>query len=130
MAGNAKRYRVTGAYATFKTMTVNGPAVLGFYRGSPVPADVEQESIDHHLRLGLIEEVPEDAAPAAAPIPGDKPGDTGQGQATQPGGDGKDDGKGSAGKDGDKGNGPAAATPSATTPSATKPAAPSKGRTT
>lgn len=60
----AKQYVVTGAYVTLKTSTPQGPRILGFYRGAPVPADVSQEQIDHHLNQGLIAEV---ADPAAVP---------------------------------------------------------------
>lgn len=91
-----KRYLVTGQYVTFKTMTANGLCVLGFYRGAPVPDDAEPAAIEHHLKVGLIEEVPDKAAPVAAPVPGDRPGSTGQGVTTQPAGGGKDAGGGQA----------------------------------
>lgn len=60
-----KQYSVTGEYVTFKTMTVSGMKVIGLYKGAPVPSDVPQESIDHHLNMGLIEEVPQAAEPKA-----------------------------------------------------------------
>jgi hypothetical protein len=74
------KYVVTGAYVTCKTMGRDGPVIVGLYAGAPVPADAEQSWIDHHLRVNLIEAVPEPAPPArAAPAKtdaraeGDKP---------------------------------------------------------
>jgi hypothetical protein len=58
-----KRYRVIGKYITVKTMTPDGIQVRGLHEGSPLPLDVEQSAIDHHLAVGLIEEIPEAAAP-------------------------------------------------------------------
>jgi hypothetical protein len=119
-----KKYVVTGQYVTFKTNTTSGPAVLGFYRGAPVPDDAEEAAIKHHLMMGLIEEVPEKAMPAAAPLPGDKPGSTGQGETTLTGKDAEKAAK-AAGDNGPKGAGGAAASPAApasTTSPATAPA--------
>jgi hypothetical protein len=76
------KYRVTGAYVLFKTSAnqLGTPAILGFHEGATVPADVSEESIAHHLRQGLIEEIPVKAMPVAAP----RSDETGDGT---PGGD-------------------------------------------
>src|SRR5690242_5279763 len=63
-------YRVTAPYVTLKTMTENGVRVVGLYAGAPVPFDVPQDSLDHHIRMGMVEEYvlsgPEAAALAHA----------------------------------------------------------------
>jgi len=51
-------YRVTAKYITVKTQTPDGIQVRGLHEGAPVPLDVDQDSIDHHLAQGLIEEIP------------------------------------------------------------------------
>lgn len=67
-----KHYIVTGEYVTLLTQTSSGAALLGFLKGALVPADVSDESIEHHLRKGLIEEV-EVAEEAPAYDPNDGP---------------------------------------------------------
>lgn len=52
------KYRVTGHYATVKTMTLNGPMVVGLLKGAMVPPGVEQSTIDHLLDVGLITPLP------------------------------------------------------------------------
>lgn len=54
-----KQYVVTGAYVTVKTMTHQGPRILGLMAGAPVPVDAGDFWIQHHLDSNLIEEVPE-----------------------------------------------------------------------
>lgn len=69
-------YEVTGEYITVKTETANGPRVVGLLKGARVPSDVSEESIAHHLRVGLIAEVDDvDAEVDDAPVepPADKP---------------------------------------------------------
>jgi hypothetical protein len=53
--GTTTGYRVTGKYITVKTMTQDGPRIVGLHEGAPLPADVSKESIDHHLAVNLIE---------------------------------------------------------------------------
>ncbi len=50
----AKLYVVTAPYITVETSTHDGPKLLGFYTGATLPADVSDESIKHHLDLGMI----------------------------------------------------------------------------
>jgi hypothetical protein len=63
------QYRVIAPYVTLKTRrTATGSeAILGFHEGAIVPEDVSEASIKHHLERGLIEEVPANAMPVAAP---------------------------------------------------------------
>lgn len=63
----AKRYVITGAYVTVKTMTTQGPRIVGMYAGAPWPDDAEAAATQHHLDCGLIEEVPAPAPPVEAP---------------------------------------------------------------
>jgi hypothetical protein len=63
-----KRYVVIGKYITVKTMTPDGMQVRGLHQGAPLPLDVDQESIAHHLAVGLIEEIPQAAPPTPAEI--------------------------------------------------------------
>lgn len=51
-----KRYVVTGAYVTVKTMTVDGVKVIGLHRGAPVPADVDPAHLQHLLDHNLVGE--------------------------------------------------------------------------
>jgi|SRR5258708_5934623 len=69
MAAKPKEYVVTGEYVTLKTMTTEGVRYVGLHRNAPVPADVPQEQVDHHLKMGLIHErgwVPPDPADTSA----------------------------------------------------------------
>ena len=61
----APTYVVTAPYITVVTSTHDGPKLLGFYAGAHLPDDVSEESIAHHLRLGMIAEL-EDAEAALA----------------------------------------------------------------
>lgn len=61
-----KQYVVTGMMVIAKTMTNDGLRVLHLGQGSPVPPDVDQAWIDHHLAQQLITEVPSAPAPPAA----------------------------------------------------------------
>ena len=45
-------------------MTPDGMQIRGLHAGAPVPLDVEQASIDHHVALGLIEPIPKAQAQA------------------------------------------------------------------
>src|SRR5260221_658993 len=56
MAAKPKEYVVTGEYVMLKTMTTDGLRYVGLYRNAPVPDDVPQEQVDHHLKMGLIHE--------------------------------------------------------------------------
>jgi hypothetical protein len=55
---------VTGAYVTVKTMTMQGPRIVGLFAGAPWPADAPEDSTKHHLSVKLIAEVPEPESPA------------------------------------------------------------------
>lgn len=57
------QYVVTGAYVTVKTMTNEGPRILGLFAGAPWPADATEDATRHHLAMGLIEAVPEPPKP-------------------------------------------------------------------
>lgn len=57
MSEEAKRYVVTAPYVTVKTMTLEGWRVVGLHEGAPLPADVDQVTIDNLLRKGLAGEV-------------------------------------------------------------------------
>lgn len=63
----AKTYVVIGACAMAKTSTPMGPRVLTFLEGAVLPDDVEQESIDHLLDVGLIAPVGSAEAKLAGP---------------------------------------------------------------
>jgi hypothetical protein len=54
-----KRYIVTGEYVTMQTTNqlTGEPVLLGYYRGQLLPGDITEESIEHHLSTGQIEEV-------------------------------------------------------------------------
>lgn len=56
------KYIVTGAYVTVKTMTHQGPRILGLMAGAPVPDDAEPAWVKHHLETNLIVEVEDPAA--------------------------------------------------------------------
>jgi hypothetical protein len=52
-----KRYVVVAPRVMLETMTQSGRALLGFFAGAPVPEDVPEDSIKHHLDNNLIVEV-------------------------------------------------------------------------
>ena len=60
-------FRVTAPYVTLKVKDVTGqPVVQGFYAGAVVPDPVDGDSLQKHLRTGMVEEV---SAPEPAPEP-------------------------------------------------------------
>jgi hypothetical protein len=61
-----KKWRVTGAYVTFPTMTTDGRRVVGRYKGARLPADVPEETLAHFVKMGLIEEDPDAPPPTRA----------------------------------------------------------------
>lgn len=66
------KYTVTGEYITVLTATSDGVRLVGLYKGAPLPGDVPQESIDHHLSTGqiaLVEEVTDDPVAQGADVP-------------------------------------------------------------
>lgn len=66
----ARNYVVTGAYVTVKTVTPDGPRVVGLYEGAPWPADAPAEATEHHLEEGLIAEAGAEAkVPAHVAVP-------------------------------------------------------------
>lgn len=65
------RYVVTAPYVTLQTMTPQGKRITGFYAGAPVPADVPEWQIKHHLDNNLIELVPEPPKEAPKAASGD-----------------------------------------------------------
>lgn len=81
----AKHYSVIGAYVTVRTVTQDGPRVVGLYAGAPWPADASEEATAHHLAEGLIAETGSGVkAPAhvaegepAAQVPGEPEGEPG-----------------------------------------------------
>ena len=59
------KYVVTGTYVQVRTMTREGPRIVGLNRDAPVPPDASADWIQGHLGCGLIAEVGESAeAPA------------------------------------------------------------------
>jgi hypothetical protein len=63
----AKTYVVTAPYVTVVTGTPDGPKLLGFYAGAHLPDDVSEESLAHHLSLGMIAEQKDAEAVLAEP---------------------------------------------------------------
>jgi hypothetical protein len=60
-------YVVTAPYVTLLVTDANGaPVIRGFYKGSPVPAGVDEGSLLHHLDCGMVAEAAE--APAEEPV--------------------------------------------------------------
>jgi len=59
-------YRVTAPYVTVRTMTENGPRIIGLYKGAVVPDDAAEDWIEAHTRDQLIEEFGAEAAPVSA----------------------------------------------------------------
>lgn len=64
-----KQYLVVAPYVTMTTMTAQGPRLLGFHTNAPVPPDVPEDQIKHHLEMGLIVEVADPAAVSAEVTP-------------------------------------------------------------
>src|SRR6266567_604088 len=60
-------YVVTAPYVTVVTSTHDGPKLLGFYAGAHLPVDVSEESIQHHLSLGMIADAGDAEAALAEP---------------------------------------------------------------
>lgn len=65
-----QRYVVTGKYVTVKTMTMDGPRIVGLSTGAPVPADVDEKSLKHLESHDLIVAVADPAAvnPDVTPV--------------------------------------------------------------
>lgn len=80
----APRYVVTAPYITVVTGTQDGPKLIGLYTGAPVPADVSDESIKHHLGLGMIAKSG-DAEKELAAAPGEPTSPTGSTSEPTPG---------------------------------------------
>jgi hypothetical protein len=83
----AKHYYVTGAYVTVRTMTPDGPRVVGLYEGAPWPDDAAEAATEHHLAEGLIAEVGQPSkAPehVAVPVPAAQEPDAPVGEPTGP----------------------------------------------
>lgn len=54
----ANSYRVVAEYVTLKVKDQNGVFVIvGFYKGGIVSAEIEKDSLEHHLDQGMLEEV-------------------------------------------------------------------------
>jgi hypothetical protein len=68
MANSSKRYVIVAPYVLARTMTADGPRVLGLHRGAPVPPDVSQEWIDGHLHTHMIVAVDDPATAGAADV--------------------------------------------------------------
>lgn len=60
-------YVVTGKYVTVKTMTMEGPRIVGLFAGAPVPRDVTDAQLKHLESHDLIVAV-EDAAAVNADV--------------------------------------------------------------
>ncbi len=65
----SKRYVVTGAYVTAKTMTTEGVRIIGLHAGAPLPNDVPESDGQHLLDHELIAE--SDVQPKAEPAKAD-----------------------------------------------------------
>lgn len=57
-------YVVTGQYVTVKTMTNEGPRILGLHSGAPIPADADPEYVKHLVAHNLAAKVDEPKAEA------------------------------------------------------------------
>lgn len=57
-----QRYVVAGAYVTVKTMTMEGPRIVGLFAGAPWPADAPLDATQHHLSQRLIVPVEDPSA--------------------------------------------------------------------
>lgn len=62
------KYVVTAPYVTLKTMTPQGVRLTGFFAGAPVPGDVPEDQLKHHLDFQMITEVDDPAAVASADL--------------------------------------------------------------
>lgn len=51
------KYVVTAPYVTVKTMTQEGPRVVGLYVNSPVPKDADPGWIERHIEAHMVMEV-------------------------------------------------------------------------
>lgn len=62
------KYVVTAPYVTVKIPDplVGGWTMRGFYKGAPLPDDVDAESLRHHVDGGMVEAV---GTPDVAPVP-------------------------------------------------------------
>lgn len=70
----AKRYRLIKpfAYIKYHDPVAGGVVSRGFYEGAVVPETIDPGSLEHHLSIGFLEEipdaeVPEEPPPATAP---------------------------------------------------------------
>jgi hypothetical protein len=72
-------YRVIAPLVYLRVPDAGGKLVsLTFYQGAPVPEDVDEASLQHHLDSGLVAEDKDALAdvlgvPAGTPIPGEPP---------------------------------------------------------
>lgn len=62
-------YQVVAPYVTMPTATPYGKRIVGLNTGAPVPSDVPESVIQHHLKMGLIVELPEVAAEPVLAVP-------------------------------------------------------------
>lgn len=61
-------YVVVAPYVTVRTMTEQGPRIIGLYTGAPVPEDAPEEWVKSHAEAGLIAEVEDPAAAVVTPL--------------------------------------------------------------
>jgi hypothetical protein len=79
MSDNKPKYVVAAPLVYLKVPDVGGALVsYTFYAGSPVPENVDKDSLQHHLDSGLVLPTSDDlaevlAVPAGTPIPGEPP---------------------------------------------------------
>ena len=79
MSDNKPKYVVAAPLVYLKVPDVGGALVsYTFYAGAPVPENVDQDSLQHHLDSGLVLKADDDladvvAVPAGTPIPGEPP---------------------------------------------------------
>lgn len=66
-------FRVVAPYVTLKVRDRNGSEVVqGFYAGALVPDPVEGDSLDKHVRTGMLEKVSAAEVKKANPAGSDK----------------------------------------------------------
>jgi hypothetical protein len=65
MAKTATWWRVSAPYVTVKTGTPQGMRIVGLFTGAPMPFDVPQDTLDHHIAMDLVAEYPVSGAEAA-----------------------------------------------------------------